>query len=298
MAENARELGLDYEPADGTQVSKVWWDGEKLMAKPIPLEDIYQPAPVQEPVPVFELQKSGWEIICDLDWIQTLPFGTKLYTTPPAAPDLQAELDATNRQVEILSNALAESRREVAALKAVQEPVAWMDASGDIYKHKLWPDWNPPHTPLYTTPPAAPTVQEPVAWREFDGEGGYTYFAYQDNETWRDEYIERNGEKYANWVEPLYTASSTSHLHLLSDEFIYKVVRSSQPHLDDDCADWRRHFAECKYWLEIAHGITTPPAAKRQWVGLTEKEILECRSANHLHFYLAIEAKLKEKNSD
>jgi hypothetical protein len=40
-------LGLDYEPADGTQVSKVWWDGEKLMAKPIPLEDIYQP--VQEP---------------------------------------------------------------------------------------------------------------------------------------------------------------------------------------------------------------------------------------------------------
>jgi hypothetical protein len=110
---------------------------------------------------------------------------------------------------------------------------------------------------------AAP-VQEPVAWREFDGEGGYTYFAYQDNETWRDEYIERNGEKYANWVEPLYTASSTSHLHLLSDEFIYKVVRSSQPHLDDDCADWRRHFAECKYWLEIAHGITPPPAAQQE----------------------------------
>jgi hypothetical protein len=65
-AENARELGLDYEPvpenfidalkfdvamrdaapvqepADGTQVSKVWWDGEKLMAKPIPLVDFYQ----------------------------------------------------------------------------------------------------------------------------------------------------------------------------------------------------------------------------------------------------------------
>ncbi len=30
--------------------------------------------------------------------------------------DLQAELDATNRQVEILSDALAESRREVAAM--------------------------------------------------------------------------------------------------------------------------------------------------------------------------------------
>ena len=33
--------------------------------------------------------------------------------------DLQAELDATNRQVEILSDALAESRREVDALVAL-----------------------------------------------------------------------------------------------------------------------------------------------------------------------------------
>jgi hypothetical protein len=36
-----------------------------------------------------------------------------------AAPDLQAELDATNRQVEILSDALAESRREIDALVAL-----------------------------------------------------------------------------------------------------------------------------------------------------------------------------------
>jgi hypothetical protein len=54
MAENARELGLDYEPADGTQVSKVWWDGEKLMAKPIPLEDIYQPVQA-----TMKLESSG-----------------------------------------------------------------------------------------------------------------------------------------------------------------------------------------------------------------------------------------------
>jgi hypothetical protein len=39
-----------------------------------------------------------------------------------AAPDLQAELDATNRQVEILSDALAESRQGVAALKAKCPP--------------------------------------------------------------------------------------------------------------------------------------------------------------------------------
>ena len=33
--------------------------------------------------------------------------------------DLQAELDATNRQVEILSDALAESRREIDAMVAL-----------------------------------------------------------------------------------------------------------------------------------------------------------------------------------
>jgi hypothetical protein len=48
-------------------------------------------------------QKSPWD-------------GKGISMPPPEAPDLQAELDATNRQVEILSDALAESRREVAAL--------------------------------------------------------------------------------------------------------------------------------------------------------------------------------------
>jgi len=55
----------------------------EAFAKLVREDALAQPAPVQEPV--FELQESGWEIICDLDWIQTLPFGTKLYTTPPAA---------------------------------------------------------------------------------------------------------------------------------------------------------------------------------------------------------------------
>ena len=45
LAKAQPEQALVY----GTQVSKVWWDGEKLMAKPIPLEDFYEPAPVQEP---------------------------------------------------------------------------------------------------------------------------------------------------------------------------------------------------------------------------------------------------------
>lgn len=52
----------------------------------------------------------------------------------------------------------------------------------------------------------AEPVQEPVAWRTFDGEGGYDYCSYDDNEDYRKEYIKRNGEKYTSWVEPLYTS--------------------------------------------------------------------------------------------
>jgi hypothetical protein len=99
-----------------------------------------------------------------------------------AAPDLQAELDATNRQVEILSDALAESRREVAALKAVQEPI------GYLFQHEetglttvvdvQQVEWgfeknNPRHQkigPVYTTPPAAqrPDVDSMIALARAD----------------------------------------------------------------------------------------------------------------------------------
>jgi hypothetical protein len=81
-----------------------------------------------------------------------------LYTTPPAAPALQAELDATNRQVEILSDALAESRREVAA--PVQEPVAFFHPNQGFYWARPTKITAPATVdveplPLYTTPPAA-----------------------------------------------------------------------------------------------------------------------------------------------
>jgi hypothetical protein len=97
MAENARELGLDYEPVDGTQVSKVWWDGEKLMAKPIPLEDFY--LPVQEPVAWVDLLKQAEEVVRSKSLWKKYIDGTPLandiavwmasfaqeHTTPPAA---------------------------------------------------------------------------------------------------------------------------------------------------------------------------------------------------------------------
>jgi hypothetical protein len=109
-AENARELGLDYEP-------------------------------VQEPD-----YKALWRQVCE------------------RCDELDKELSATDRQVEILSDALAESRREVAA--PVQEPVAY-EYGDDVFWHDS-PDINDyiranGKALVYATPPAQPApVQEPV----------------------------------------------------------------------------------------------------------------------------------------
>jgi rubredoxin len=131
-------------------------------------------ASVQEPVAVVGEDKHGPFV----DWLgdrssfyERNPVGTKFYTAPPAAHDLQAELDATNRQVEILSDALAESRREVAALKAAQEPVVFYrcNGCGHAYEqvHPTSCDCMEAggfeRVEYYTTPPAA-AVQEGRDW--------------------------------------------------------------------------------------------------------------------------------------
>ena len=46
--------------------------------------------------------------------------------------------------------------------------------------------------------------QEPVAWRTFDGEGGYDYRSYEDNENYADEWDKRN-PNHKGWVDKLYT---------------------------------------------------------------------------------------------
>ena len=52
-----------------------------------------------------------------------------------------------------------------------------------------------------------------------------------------------------------------------------------------------------EWGTEVQPLYTTPPAAQRQWVGLTFAEICECEN-DYLHLFArAIEAKLKEKNT-
>jgi hypothetical protein len=70
-----------------------------------------------------------------------------------------------------------------------------------------------------------PEQAEPVAWRTFDGEGGYDYRTYDDNENYRDEWDRRN-PNHKGWVEPLYTHSPRQ-WQTLSDEEIYGSFRKS-----------------------------------------------------------------------
>jgi hypothetical protein len=209
------------------------------------------------------------------------------YTTPPAAPDLQAELEATNRQVEILSDALAESRREVAQLKAVQdwkklppeEPplVKWAkEQPAPVQEPKMYEDWydssscghcgmvnghRPECRHNYKTPAPAP-VQEPVAWLH-----------RMDN----TEGIKANGKG------------------------IVSITQKRKHPFGKPGVDFSKSFPVTSTPL-----YTTQPAAQRQWVGLTEREVDECYESIMFHpdiepsrvgVYFEIEAKLKEKNT-
>jgi hypothetical protein len=63
---------------------------------------------------------------------------------------------------------------------------------------------------MCTNNPCCEQKPLPLAWATFDGEGNYTFRSYENNETYRDEYLnckdEKYAKKYANWVIPLYTA--------------------------------------------------------------------------------------------
>lgn len=51
---------------------------------------------------------------------------------------------------------------------------------------------------------AAQLSTEPAAWRTFDGEGGYSYRPYYENEHYL-EYWNNLNPRHIGWVEPLYT---------------------------------------------------------------------------------------------
>jgi hypothetical protein len=158
-AENARELGLDYEPADGTQVSKVWWDGEKLMAKPIPLVDFYQPVQDSTCSEALRAQGKAYPRTCRKCGKGPCIGAPK---QPPAQPAPVQSCYCPNCET---------MGKELAALKAqpapVQEPVARVIDDGTPEGATEWIPFVSRVEPLktgdllYTTPPA-PAVPDAI----------------------------------------------------------------------------------------------------------------------------------------
>jgi hypothetical protein len=169
------------------------------------------------------------------------------------------ELDATNRQVEILSDALAESRREVAvkdeALKLALEALATEEYRlRQIGQSQVYSGIGFAINAIKQA--LAAPVQEPVAWR-LNGTSSLGH-----------------GKVFGDW-------------------------KSGNP--PKDVADLAS--ADKNWSLELAY--TTPPAAQRQWVGLTDEEIklqwsvfweAECHPWA-IDFARAIESKLRKKNT-
>ena len=262
------------EPVNGTQVSKVWWDGEKLMAKPIPLEDIYQPV--------------DWKA----EYLKSVESGC---ITLDELREANAELEATNRQVEILSDALAESRREVASLKAN----AALDKKAENAR-ELGLDYEPvlkDNSNYRYDPPVA----EPVAVKHMMG--------------WVES-LKRQSDYGQHMRIPGLNAGACFELAIELEQFINTTPPAQPAQVPIKGAVLNKHggVTLCQNGHEestlnfAGRLFATPPAqpAQRTWVDLTDGEI--DAEANSIltsdpvqwwrRFARAVLAKSKEKNHE
>jgi hypothetical protein len=117
----------------------------------------------------------------------------------------------SSAEFKVFQDAVIERDALLAQLASGQEPAAFCQTNDPDHATAFsWPGTSASQlhtTPLYAHPaPAQPIAsgQEPRAWETFDGEGGYDLCQFAENESYREDYIKRNGEKYASWVVPLY----------------------------------------------------------------------------------------------
>ena len=82
------------------------------------------------------------------------------------------------------------------------------------------------YSQFHTAPPQL--EQEPVAWRTFDGEGGYDYRSYEDNESYADDWNKRN-PNHKGWVDKLYTHPQRTWVGLEGEEIRNSWEEATKP---------------------------------------------------------------------
>lgn len=123
--------------------------------------------------------------------------------------------------------------------------------------------------PVAQQPPSVTARQEPVAWRTFDGEGGYDYRTYDENEDYADEWDKRN-PNHKGWVEPLYAAP---------------VAQQHVPEADCGNIDWKAQYEHQKRRAErwiAKYEADIGPLEKAGPVAQQPQEIeVQCPVCNH-----------------
>lgn len=94
---------------------------------------------------------------------------------------------------------------------------------------------------------------EPVAWRTFDGEGGYDYRTYDDNENYAAEWAQRN-PRHVGWVEALYLAPPQR--KPLTNQEIMREYAALWPFLQSEDHVLAQDILKFARAIERAHGVT------------------------------------------
>ena len=227
----------------------------------------------QEPVAVTQLHTDGWDLVegIDTDWLETLPFGTTLYTHPQPKPEPVSDEE---RKYNIRLNSL---------IKQIKQETVALDVTLDEAAVEMLNAFSSP---------LPPSLDEYNELRLMLGEGHSGYGLYLS----LADYPEEGSELLVNTHpqpkrEPLtmfeteklakrFGVEWTNGVHALCNEAAHGITSDMKQEYVDKTAK-QRH----------------------EWVGLTDEEILDLYSqfdwdiVTGWEYERAIEAKLKEKNT-
>jgi hypothetical protein len=291
------------------QVTKVWWDGNKLMAEPIDPATVYKDNEVAQPDstcsdtlraqgkayprtcrkcgkgPCIALANAALDKKADnardlgLDYEPDYKVTVVDDQHPNGVPLEQwgrvAE-QGEDHMRQLIEDLISAMEYHVEQTRPIHSTTVALQAARKALRAQPAPVQEPVATlfgslPVYDTPP----VQEPVVYCDLEN--------WLTGKVWADDVF--SNIQHKGW-SPLYNTTPAQPAP------VQEPVAWMQ---DDGC-----HFSIWKDKYSTIPLYTIPPAAQRQWVGLTDEEFRDFASTLDYGtggLIRAIEAKLKEKNT-